>query len=183
MYAEYSPGKTIEQESIEALFSMLDGIRIDSHHRSLDLLAAGYADWILDTNDTSNQLTSNVGLLCSSMFQSIAGQGLGNDFIKEFRLLLWTTTLFSLTMRANKHILNKMVHTIVSKNLVRIINACGKKVVHFLNGFCQPETINNMHRSDQKCLFLLILGICLSITYLIEESDNFLVSIMSFENN
>jgi hypothetical protein len=171
----------VEGVSLEALRRMLDYIKIDSRLLSIDVLATEYADWISNTNDVSNQLTSKVGLLCSSMFQSIAGQGLGNDFVTEFRLLLWTTTLFYQTITVNKHISDTATHTAVLRNLVFIINTCGKSVVCRLNTLCLPGTINNMCRSDQKRLFLLILGICLSVTYLVEESDNYLVSLAPLE--
>jgi hypothetical protein len=155
---------------------MLDHIQIDSDLSSLDPFASGYADWISDTKNTSNQLPSKVGLLCSSLFQSIAGEGLGDGFVREFRLLLWTTTIFYMTMRANKLFPDEISRIAVLRNLVSAINACGRKVVHHLDRLCLPGTIYNMRTSDQKKLFLLILGMCLSTTYLAEEIDNYLVS-------
>src|SRR6266702_3146897 len=58
---------------------------------SLDFLAADVANWI--THAESGISTSKLSLLCASQFQEIASQSLGDAFIRDFRLLVWTTTL------------------------------------------------------------------------------------------
>jgi hypothetical protein len=78
-------------------------------------------------------------------------------------------------MREDKHISDIRTNPVVLKNLVLVINACGKKVVQRLDRLCLPESIRGMPGDDQKRLFLLLLGMCLSVSCLAEESENYLV--------
>jgi hypothetical protein len=165
----------MEPGTVKALVSLLSHIKVHYPLLSLGDLAAGYADWISDGNNASNQLTCKVGILCSSMFQKVAGQWLGDEFVVYFRLLLWTTTHFYPRMREDKHISDIRTNPVVLKNLVLVINACGKKVVQRLNRLCLPARIKDMNGDDRKRLFLLLLGMCQSVSYLAEESEDYLV--------
>lgn len=176
MHLESSANPGMEPGTVKALVSLLSQVKIHYPLLSLGDLAASYADWISDSNNASNQLTCKVGLLCSSMFQNVAGQGfLGGELVAYFRLLLCTTTHFYLRMREDKHISDIRTNPVVLKNLVLVINACGKKVVQRLDRLCLPESIRGMPGDDQKRLFLLLLGMCLSVSCLAEESENYLV--------
>src|ERR1700744_4899984 len=119
MHLESSATPGMGPGTMRALVSLLSHVKVHSPLLSLSDLATSYADWISDSNNASNQLTCKVGLLCSSMFQNVAGQGwLGDELVAYFRLLLWTTTHFYLQMRENEHISDIRTNTVVLKNLV-----------------------------------------------------------------
>jgi hypothetical protein len=150
---------------------MLEQIRMPSVLSTtinLDFLAIEYAHWISHT--TPGMPTSKLGLLCTPAFQSAAGCGLGDSFVKNFRLLLWTTSLLYMAMNGDAP-----AHETALRNLKKLINAYGKRVVLRLDELCHPSSINNMPVSLQKQLFLVIIGVCLSATYMGEESQKFLV--------
>jgi hypothetical protein len=152
---------------------MLEQIRLPSILSTtinLDFLAT---DWISHT--TPGMPTSKLGLLCTPAFQSVAGGGLGDSFVKNFRLLLWTTSLLYIAINGEVHPQDALAHETALRNLKRLINACGKRVVLRLDELCHPGAINNMPGSLQKQLFLVIIGVCLSATYMIKESQKFLV--------
>lgn len=156
---------------------MLEQIRLPSILSTtinLDFLATEYADWI--SHNIPGIPTSKLGLLCTSTFQSIAGYGLGDSFVKNFRLLLLTTSLLYIAMNREIYPQDVPVHETALRNLRKLINASGKKVVLRLDELCHPGAINNMAISLQKQLFLVIIGVCLSATYLIKESQRFTVS-------
>jgi hypothetical protein len=161
---------------LHTLELMLEQIRLPSILSTtinLDFLATEYADWISHT--TQGMPTSKLGLLCTPAFQSVAGGGLGDSFVKNFRLLLWTTSLLYIAMNGEVDPQDAPAHEAALRNLKKLINACGKRVVLHLDVLCHPGAINNMPVSLQKQLFLVIIGLCLSATYMVKASQRFLI--------
>jgi len=150
---------------------MLDQLRMPSNLQTLnlDFLAANYANWI--SHATSDIPTSKLGLLCTSDFQSIAGHGLGDDFVKDFRFLLWTTSLFYTAMTGTAHPKDEPAYTTALCNLEMSIVSCGNRVVRYLDRLCHPGVIKNMPPAQCKQLFLVVIGMCLCASYMIERSE------------
>ena len=128
-----------------------------------------YADWI--SHNAPSTPTSKLRFLCTSAFQSIAGYGLGHSFIKDFRLLLWITSLFYIAMNKEIFSQNTAAHETALKSLRRLINACGGRAVLRLDELCHPRTMNNMSVNLQIQLFLVIIGVCLSAAYRIKDGQ------------
>jgi hypothetical protein len=61
---------------------------------SLDDLAGTFAHWISGSYDQWNSQFNEVAVLCSPLFQSIAGPDMGESMIQVLRLLLLASTLF-----------------------------------------------------------------------------------------
>lgn len=160
---------------IHTLNSMLDQIKIPSDLQPLDLdfVTINYADWM--SHDTSGIPTSKLGLLCTSGFQSIAGHGLGNEFIRSFRFLLWTTSLFYTATSKITGSNDGSAYATALCNLEELISCCGNRVVRRLDQYCHPGVINSMHPAQRKQLFLVIVGMCLSTSYMFEKIERLTV--------
>ncbi|PMD15912.1 hypothetical protein NA56DRAFT_663425 [Hyaloscypha hepaticicola] len=148
-YSIYTPDSDMSQSLtpvfLHTLESMLEQIRLPSLLSTpinLDFLAAEYANWISHT--TPSMPTSKLGLLCTPAFQSVAGGGLGDSFVKNFRLLLWITSLLYIAMNGEVDPQDAPAHEAALRNLKKLINACGKRVVLRLDELCHPGAINNM---------------------------------------
>lgn len=162
---------------LHTLNSMLNQVQIPSNLQTLDLdfLAADYAGWI--SHATSSIPTSKLGLLCTSDFQSIAGHGLGDDFVKDFRFLLGATSLFYTAMSRITHPKDETVYTTALCNLEKLIGSRGNRVVRRLDQLCHPGVIKNMPPAQCKLLFLVVIGMCLSASYMFEKSERVAVSL------
>lgn len=126
---------------------------------SLDILTADIANWI--TRTSSGIAVGKVDLLCSSVFQNLAGQALGHEFIRNFRQVLWLTTLAHTATR------NRILHTQTQTmdNLENWLHFYGENVVLQLDQHCRAHCIRKLSLMKRKALFLVIIGMCLSATY------------------
>lgn len=140
----------------------------------LGFFVTKYAEWISHT--TPDIRTGKPGLVCTSTFQSVGGQSLGDPLIEYYRLLLWTASLLYLAMNWEIRPQDVSAHETALLKMKKLINACGNKVVRLLDELCHPGAIHRMPPSLRKQLFLVVVGVGLSATYMVKESQNFSVS-------
>ena len=130
---------------------------------SLDFLAADVANWI--THAESGISTSKLSLLCASQFQEIADQSLGDAFIRDFRLLVWTTTLAHSAMNSGAPSELDLTCNLALSNLRILVHSYGERVVPHLENWCRPQSLRRLSIEQRKILFLIVIGMCLSATY------------------
>ena len=159
--------------SYTTLSSMLDEIQLPPGSQAvanLDVLAQDFANWISHSNPVVS--SSKFGLLCTSEFQAIAGRVLEYSFIKDFRLLIWTTSLAHTAHTANYVGTQRPDEAL--NNLRKLRNSYGAKVIRTIDSLCRPLVLQRLSTAQRKLLFLIIFGICLSATYT-RDNDEILV--------
>ena len=109
--------------------------------------------------------TSKLSLLCASQFQEIAGQSLGDAFIRDFRLLVWTTTLAHSAMNSGALSEADPTYNLALSNLRILVHLYGGRVVPHLENWCRPQSLRKLSIEQHKLLFLIVIGMCLSATY------------------
>ena len=110
------------------LCSMLDEIQLPGDLQAVtnpDALVEDFANWI--SHSSPGVASSKLALLCTSSFQATAGPILGDSFIKDFRLLIWTTTLSYTAYVADSGSIQQQNKAVCNLNKLR--NACGNRVV------------------------------------------------------
>lgn len=132
------------------------------------ILAEDFANWISRSNP--GLASSKLGILCTSNFQVTAGPVLGNSFVKDFRLLIWTTTLAYTAYTADYGDPEQLNEALC--NLKRLRNSYGERVVRNLDRLCRPQVIQQLSKVQRKLLFLIIVSICLSTTYTLDSNNN-----------
>lgn len=143
---------------------MLDEIHVPLEAQvkgNIDFLARDFANWISRSN--SGIAASKLGLLCTRDFQVAASSILEDSFIKDVRLLIWTTTL-AYTAQGLGSKSSQQQNEALS-NLKRFRNSRGDRVVRSLDRLCRPQNIQHSSPLQRKLLFLVILGVSLSATY------------------
>jgi hypothetical protein len=140
---------------------LIDHIKLDSHvpvSWDIDFLAKDYAAWI--THSGSTTPTSKTGILCTKDFQRLASRTLKEPFCREFRILLWTSSLLHVLRLQGWH-----SYQLSLQDLEETRNNAATKVLSQLEERCRPETIRNLTDTERKALFLVIVGTVLSVTY------------------
>ena len=115
---------------------------------NIDFLARDFANWISRSN--SGIAASKLGLLCTRDFQVAASSILEDSFIKDVRLLIWTTTL-AYTAQGLDSKSSQQQNEALS-NLKRFRNSCGDRVVRNLDTLCRPQNIQTFLAATTKAI-------------------------------
>jgi hypothetical protein len=167
MPADSSTNQTHVPPRFTTLCSTIDEIQLPLELQAAsipDLLAEDFAHWISHSN--LGLAYSKLGVLCSSNFQVIAGEILGDSFVKHFRLLIWTTTLAYTAHTTNSCSTQRQNEALCK--LKKLRDSYGDKVVQNLDRICRPQDIQKFSKIKRKLLFLVIVGVCLTATYTLE---------------
>ena len=132
----------------------------EASFKTISSLVSDISQWI--TKSGTGSPTSKLNLLCSPVFQGLAGHHFSNDFIENFRFLIWTTMLLnSATVQPGQ-----LAHVQAKKNLKSLVNFYGQAVVLEVDKHCKSSNMRN-HSSEQRMvLFIVVIGLCLSASYI-----------------
>jgi len=123
-------------------------------------LANDICQWITESGRRSP--APKLNLLCSPVFQGLAGNHFDDHFIKNFRVLIWTTMLLnSATVKPDQR-----AHIQAEKNLKRLINFCGQAVISKVDTLCKHKTMKSQSLEKRYLLFIVLIGLCLSASYI-----------------
>jgi len=166
--------ETLIPSYVQTITSMLDQIQAPPHAAqasSIRSLASNYANWILGLPSDADTSVSvgKVQVLCSTDFQALASSGLCNPLIKEFRFLLCATSLYYSAVCRSGSSDEESLRNVALGNLESVIAFAGSKVIERLEKECDPCRIEKMGSPHSKELFLVLIGMCLCISYMSEK--------------
>jgi hypothetical protein len=138
---------------------------------TISSLASDISQWIAESG--TGFPTSKLNLLCGPVFQGLAKDHFGDNFINGFRLLIWATMLLnSATIKPGKS-----AHIQAEKNLKSLVNFLGQAIILEVDRLCKHSKMKTQSSEQRLLLFLVIIGLCLSASYIpLWSGDVFRVS-------
>ena len=129
-------------------------------------LASDISQWIMGLD--AGLPASKLSLLCSPVFQRLAKDHFRDDFVKNFRLLIWATTLLnSATIQSEK-----LAHVRAEENLRRLVAFYGEAVISEVDRLCKYSNMRSQSSENMLLLFLVLIGLCLAASYIAPVDDN-----------
>lgn len=133
-------------------------------------LASDISQWIMESEDGLS--TSKLNLLCSPVFQCIARTHFGDHLMRDFRLLIWATTLLSsATVQPEQ-----AAHVQAEKSLTKLVSYYGQAVLLEVDKLCKYRNIKSLSSEQILLLFTILIGLCLSASYFSPGGNEITVS-------
>ena len=162
----------LERAAFTQLYSILDEVHLSSPSPialNVDLLADEYASWL--SQDTETIPGKTLWILGTSEFQSLISSDFGEEFTKDFQLLIWSTWLYFAAINRTDDTLDGNTISHATFNLKNVIVECGNKVAQALDKLCHYIVISGYSKEFKKQLFLVIIGVSLAVRYFLEENN------------